>query len=170
MRKPSGAATGRRASSFETSFVVSRIDRHCGHCSSTERPRPPGRSQMSATSPSCVHEPIRRTEGVTRRTARLRARAVADVGDAIDHLRGTASDAVALPFIDALEQGINLVTRSPHAGSLKFAYELGIPDLRAWVLKRSPYVIFYVPHDDHIDIWRVLHTRRDLPGAINSDD
>ena len=93
-----------------------------------------------------------------------------DVEEAITHLRGTADDAVALSFIDALEQGVNLITRSPNAGSSKFAYELGIPELRAWVLKRFPYVIFYVPHDDQVDIWRALHTRRHLPGAIQTDD
>ena len=105
---------------------------------------------------------------MTHRQAHLRARAAADVEDAIAHLRGTAGDAVALSFIDALESGVNLVTRSPNAGSLKFAYELAIPELRAWSLKRFPYVIFYLPYDDHIDIWRVLHTRRDLPGAFQT--
>jgi toxin ParE1/3/4 len=100
----------------------------------------------------------------------LREKAAVDVEDEIAHLRDTAGDAVALSFIDALEQGVNLVTRSPNAGSLKFAYELAIPELRAWVLKRFPYAIFYVTHVDHIDIWRVLHTRRDLPGAIQTDD
>lgn len=77
---------------------------------------------------------------------------------------------MALSFIDALERGGNLLTRSPHAGSLQFAYELDIPELRAWALKRFPYVIFCTPHENHIDIWRVLHTRRDRPGAIQSDD
>jgi plasmid stabilization system protein ParE len=31
-------------------------------------------------------------------------------------------------------------------------------------------VVFSVPHENHIDIWRVLHTRRDLAGAIQGDD
>ena len=107
---------------------------------------------------------------MTQRQAHLHARAAADVEDAIAHLRGTVGDAVALSFIDALEDGVNLVTRSPNAGSLRFAYELAIPELRAWGLKRLPYVIFYVPREGRLDIWRVLHTRRDLPGAFQSDD
>jgi toxin ParE1/3/4 len=79
-----------------------------------------------------------------------------------------AGDAAAQSFIDALEGAVNFVTRLPNAGSLRFAYELAIPELRAWSLKRHPYVMFYVSHDDRIDIWRVLHARRDLPGAFRS--
>lgn len=100
----------------------------------------------------------------------LRSRAASDIDDAIDYLRGNAGDVVALAFIDALENGINHITRSPNAGSLQFAYELGIPELRAWGVKRFPYVIFYVLLGDRVDIWRVLHTRRDIPGTFARDD
>ncbi len=96
---------------------------------------------------------------MTERQAHLRSRAASDIDDAINHLLGEAGDAVALAFIDALENGIKHVTCSPNVGSLRFVFELGIPELRAWGLKRFPYVIFYVPLDDGIDIWRVLHTR-----------
>ena len=107
---------------------------------------------------------------MTQRQAHLRSRAASDIDDAIAYLRGDAGDAVALAFIDALEHGINHITRSPNAGSLRFAYELGIPELRAWALRRFPCVIFYVPLGDRIDIWRVLHTRRDIPGTFARDD
>jgi toxin ParE1/3/4 len=107
---------------------------------------------------------------VTARQAHLRSRAASDIDDAIDYLRGDAGDVVALAFIDALENGINHITRSPNAGSLRFAYELGIPELRAWGLGRFQYVIFYVALGDRIDIWRVLHTRRDIPGTFARDD
>lgn len=66
--------------------------------------------------------------------------------------------------------GISHITRSPNAGSLRFAYELGDPELRAWGLRRFPSVIFYVPFGDGIDIWRVLHIRRDIPGVFYRDD
>ena len=107
---------------------------------------------------------------MTQRQAHLRARAASDIDETIAYLRGQAGAAVALDFIDALESGINHITRSPNAGSLRFAYELGIPELRAWGLRRFPYVIFYVPLGKHIDIWRVLHTRRDVPGTFVADD
>ena len=107
---------------------------------------------------------------MTERQAQLRARAASDIDETIAYLRGEAGDAVALDFIDALENGIHQITRSPNAGSLRFAFELGIPELRAWGLSRFPYVIFYMALGDRIDIWRVLHTRRDIPGSFARDD
>ncbi len=107
---------------------------------------------------------------MTERQARLRSRAASDIDDAVAHLRGEAGETVALAFIDALESGLNHITRSPKAGSLRFAFELGIPDLRAMGVKRFPYLIFYVTLDDRVDVWRVLHTRRDIPGTFTHDD
>ena len=107
---------------------------------------------------------------MTQRQAHLRARAASDIEETIAYLRGEAGDAVALAFIDALENGINHITRSPNVGSVRFAYELGIPELRARGLRRFPYVIFYLPLGDRIDIWRVLHTRRDIPGTFAGYD
>ena len=69
---------------------------------------------------------------MTQRQAHLRSRAASDVDETVAYLRGDAGDAVALAFIDALESGINPISRSPNAGSLRFVYELGIPELRAW--------------------------------------
>ena len=107
---------------------------------------------------------------MVERQAHLRSRAAADIGETMAYLRGDAGDGVALAFIDALENAINHITRSPNAGSLRFAFELGIPELRAWGLRRFPYVIVYVPLGDRIDIWRVLHRGRDIPGSFARDD
>jgi toxin ParE1/3/4 len=107
---------------------------------------------------------------VTERHAHLRSRAASDIDETIAYLRGEAGNAVVLAVIDALENGINHITRSPNAGSLRFVYELGIPELRAWGLRRFPYVIFYVPLGDGVDIWRVLHTSSDIPGTFARDD
>lgn len=107
---------------------------------------------------------------MTERQAHLRSRAASDIDDTIAYLRGEAGAGVALDFIDALENGINHITRSPTTGSLRFAYELGIPELRAWSLRRFPYVIFYVPLGNRIDIWRMLHTRSDIAGTFATND
>lgn len=97
---------------------------------------------------------------------RLRQLAATDLEDASDYYRHEAGERVALEFIDAVGRGMKRISRSPHVGSLHFAYELAIPDLRAWPLQRFPYVVFYVVADDEIDVWRILHTRRDLPTTI----
>ena len=97
---------------------------------------------------------------------RLRQLAATDLEDASDFYRQEAGEQIALEFIDAVERGISRISRSPHVGSLHFAYEFAIPDLRAWPLQRFPYVVFYVVAHDEIDVWRVLHNRRDLPATI----
>lgn len=106
---------------------------------------------------------------MTESQARLRSIAAADIDETIAYLRSAASDAVALNFVEALENGINHVTRSLQLGSLRFAFELGIPELRAFGLSQFPYVLSYLPLNDTIDIWRVLHTGRDIPGAFALD-
>lgn len=100
---------------------------------------------------------------------RLRQLAATDLEAASDYYRLEAGEQVALDFIDAVERGVKRISRSPHLGSLHFAYELAIPDLRAWSLQRFPYVVFYIVADDEIDVWRILHTRRDLPATILPD-
>ncbi|MGB8149528.1 MAG: type II toxin-antitoxin system RelE/ParE family toxin [Azonexus sp.] len=46
---------------------------------------------------------------------------------------------------------------------MQYAHELSLPDLRFWPLKRFPYLVFYVERESHIDVWRVLHGKRDIP-------
>ena len=64
---------------------------------------------------------------------------------------------------------IEHLRRHPFTGSLRFAFELEIPDLRSWRLKRFPYLVFYVADDELIDIWRVLHLRRDIPAHLTDE-
>ena len=69
----------------------------------------------------------------------------------------------ALGFIDALEQAYGHLSRNAATGSPRYAHELGLAGLRAWPLTAYPYLVFYLERDDHIGVWRVLHTRRDIP-------
>jgi len=34
------------------------------------------------------------------------------------------------------------------------------------VIARFSYLIFYVEQDDRLDVWRVLHDRRDIPATL----
>ena len=99
----------------------------------------------------------------------LRALAASDIGGAVDHYRDKAGSQTALDFVEALEAAINHLRDYPNSGSLRFAFELEIPDLRSWPLQKFPYLIFYVHQDDRIDIWRVLHARRDIPAYLSSE-
>ncbi|HAU56495.1 MAG TPA: plasmid stabilization protein [Comamonadaceae bacterium] len=92
-----------------------------------------------------------------------RSQANADVEAAVDHyLSENATDA-ALGFIDALEQAYRHIGQHAATGSPRYGHALGIANLRTWPLTRYPYLVFYREAADHIDVWRVLHTRRDIP-------
>ncbi|MGE6784278.1 type II toxin-antitoxin system RelE/ParE family toxin [Ensifer adhaerens] len=86
-----------------------------------------------------------------------------DVEAAIDFYATEAGSDVALEFVDALQAAFDLIGAHPESGSLRYAYELTIPDLRSVGLKTYPYIVFYRPQADHIDVWRVLHAKRDIP-------
>lgn len=93
----------------------------------------------------------------------LRGRARHDIDEAIDHNSTVATSALALAFIDALEETFSHVADHPASGSPRYAYELALPGLRSLVVKGSPYLVFCVEREADIDVWRVLHAARDIP-------
>ena len=58
----------------------------------------------------------------------------------------------------------------PAVGSPRFAFELRLEGLRAWPLRRYPYLVFYVEREDHLDVWRVLHAQRDIPAWMQEPE
>ena len=97
---------------------------------------------------------------------RLRLGAVQDVEDIVDHYLREGGEPVALGFIDELEVAYAAISRQPGLGSPRYAHELELPGLRARVLRRYPYVVFYLDAGSHIDVWRVLHAHRDIPAEM----
>ena len=98
--------------------------------------------------------------------ANLRTLAAKDIDEAVAHYRNEAGPQVALGFVDALEATIRHLCQHPLTGSLRLAHEVEIPELRSWPLNKFPYLVFYMPDDDRIDIWRVLHATRDIPAYL----
>ena len=97
-----------------------------------------------------------------------RARADTDVLGAIDHYLAEAPEAAA-GLIDALESAYLHIQRAPATGSPRYAHELNLPGLRFWVCTRYPYLVFYMEHADRIEVWRVLHAKRDIPTWLQDD-
>jgi toxin ParE1/3/4 len=97
-----------------------------------------------------------------------RARADADVTEAIDYYLAE-SNAAALGFIDALEAAYEHIRRAPATGSPRYAHELNLPGLRFWPCKRYPYLVFYVERAGRVEVWRVVHARRDIPKWLQND-
>lgn len=100
---------------------------------------------------------------------RLRRLAADDIDGALAYLLTEAGPDVAARFVDAVEVALAHVGQHPHHGTLRFSYDLDIPALRAWAVPRFPYLVFYVEQDHEIDVWRVLHTRRDLLATLAED-
>ena len=99
-----------------------------------------------------------------------RALASRDVDQAIERHLDEGGERVGLGFIDALEKAYRHIARHPASGSPRYAQELDLPGLRVWPLKRYPHLVFYVERDDHIDVWRVLHSQRDLPAWMGEPE
>jgi toxin ParE1/3/4 len=93
-----------------------------------------------------------------------------DVDEAITHFLREDTLRAALGFIDALEQAYAHIGRHPASGSTRYAAELNLPGLHHWPLKNFPYLVFYAERDDHIDVWRVLHGKRDIPAWMHEPD
>lgn len=96
-----------------------------------------------------------------------RERANRDVDETIAYYLAEGAEQAALGFIDALEQAYAHIGRHPATGSPRHAHELDLPGLRSWPLKRYPHLVFYVEHEDHVDVWRVLHRQRDIPAWMH---
>ena len=97
------------------------------------------------------------------KTIVLRERARRDIDEAITHYLTEADPAVALAFIDALDNAYRHIGEQPGSGSPRYAHELDIPGLRCRSAGKFPYLIFYVERETEIDVWRVLHDARDIP-------
>lgn len=96
-----------------------------------------------------------------------RAKAREDVDAALDHYLKEAGADAALSFVDSLERSYGLIGRSPAAGSLRWSHELNMPGVRTVRLKGLPWLVFYFEAYDHIDVWGVLHAKRDIPSWMS---
>lgn len=97
---------------------------------------------------------------------RLRTLAAADLEDAASHYRKNGGEQTALGFLDEVQAAFGLISSGPGVGSQRYSYDLDIPGLRAFPIKRFDHAVFYVEAEDVVDVWRVLHTRRDIPETL----
>ncbi len=91
-----------------------------------------------------------------------------DVKQAVDYYLSEKASEAATGFIDSLEQAYFHLGLFPASGSLRYSHELSLPGLRTWGLEQYPYLIFYIDRDNHIDVWRVLHSKRDIPELMRT--
>jgi toxin ParE1/3/4 len=106
---------------------------------------------------------------VTGKPVVPRHRASRDVDDAVEFYVTEGGAQSALGFIDALAEAYDRIGRNPAIGSPRYAHELDLPGLRTWSLRQYPYLVFYVERGDHVDVWRVLHSHRDVPALLRDE-
>ena len=95
--------------------------------------------------------------------------AAQDVAEALDHYLIAANPQAALGFVAALEASYGHISLHPATGSPRYAHALNLPGLRFWPLTGYPHLVFYVERHDHIDVWRVLHGKRDMPVSLQEE-
>lgn len=54
-------------------------------------------------------------------------------------------------------------------GSPRYALELRITGLRHLPLRGFPYLVFYIEHEQYVEIARVLHGNMDIPSWVEAD-
>lgn len=94
--------------------------------------------------------------------------AVDDVLDVVDYYREHAGTPLAENFSLEVDQALERLIHHPNIGSPRLALDLDIEGIKSWALKRFPHQIFYEIQDDHIELWRILHPRRDITQAMLS--
>ncbi|WFP76318.1 type II toxin-antitoxin system RelE/ParE family toxin [Mesorhizobium sp. WSM4906] len=96
--------------------------------------------------------------------------ALRDIEDAIDYYAREVGSHMALGYVEDLQNTYELIATYPASGSPRHGYEVGLPGLRSVQFKRYPYLIFYLEQADHIDVWRVLHAKMDIPAWLQNPD
>lgn len=104
---------------------------------------------------------------MTAKPVVLRSVAQRDIDDAVAHYTREADTSTAHAFVDALEDALSQIGELPGSGSLQFAHDLDLPNLRSWPLQRFRHIVFYVERDDSVDVWRILHERRHIKPLLN---
>lgn len=99
-----------------------------------------------------------------RRSARI------DIDSAADYYDREAGSDVALRFVDAVETAFRSIAERPRAASSIWSERLNLAGLRSRPVPRFPYLVFFVEHEEYIEVWRVLHARSDIPAWLGDGE
>jgi toxin ParE1/3/4 len=99
---------------------------------------------------------------------RLTPRADSDI-DACFYYIAKDNPAAAMRFLDAIELTCDALSRMPGIGSPRYAEIPLVYGVRMLTIKEfENYLLFYLEHEDCVDVIRVLHGARDIPETLQS--
>ena len=106
---------------------------------------------------------------MARKPLILSERARRDFVSIVDFYNSEASFDVARSFRSALRAEFDHLSLFPGSGSPRYAPIVDMPDLRSWPIKGFPYLVLYAEQESSIDVYRLLHTARDIPESLSED-
>jgi toxin ParE1/3/4 len=84
----------------------------------------------------------------------LRAEAQAEFDEAFDYYEGQRAG-LGVAFVERVQEVFDRISNHP------LIHSVALADVRRALVARFPYVVYYRPHDDRIEILAVFHTSRD---------
>ncbi len=77
----------------------------------------------------------------------------------------------AIRFLDAVDESIEAICRTPHGGAPKLIRNPVLSGLRSWAVKGfEDILIFYIVQPDVLRVVRVLHGRRDIKAILEREE
>lgn len=92
-----------------------------------------------------------------------------DINRAISYYLSEAGTEIATRFVSQFQNVIEQISKYPAMGSPRYALELRITGLRHLPLRGFPYLVFYIEHEQYVEIARVLHGNMDIPSWVEAD-
>ncbi len=75
---------------------------------------------------------------------------------------------IAINFLVRAEETFDLLAEMPFLGSLKEFRSQKLRNLRTWHVKGfDDYLIFYRPTENGVEVFRVLHAKRDIASIFD---
>jgi toxin ParE1/3/4 len=86
-----------------------------------------------------------------------------DMRNAVGFYEREAGARVASRFADQLVRAFRKISAHPKIGSPRYADQFKFEGLRHRQVHGFPYLIFYAVRGENVEVFRVLHSARDIP-------
>src|SRR5207244_1926673 len=95
----------------------------------------------------------------------------ADIDQSFYYLQEQGGLETAFRFVDKLQESLERLRKMPSIGSPRNFASSRLRGLRQWRVKGfEDYLIFYRVTEERIDVFRVLHRRRDIECILEGDE